>query len=407
MSIHELTSFLDRKPEIVLEWHDDYSPAKGWLVINSLRGGAAGGGTRIKPGITKEEVMSLSKVMEIKFQISGPKIGGAKSGLDFDPNHPDKRNILKRWYQAIYPYLKNCYGTGGDLNVSFSSEVIPILKEINVEHAQEGIVKGHYLFEKKFKERINRLNVGLSAPTHIKGRTIGDLVTGYGVAESIKHAMQIWQTDLEAPKAIIFGWGNVGSLAAYYLSKAGIKISCIVDKDGGILKEEGLSDVDIEELLITELANHPKYILRNELDVSIENLHVDVFIPAAGSNLISREYMKLLINNGLKMVSCGANLPFEDNGHLYGPIQQWVDQQITLIPDFIANCGMAKAYAILMSGTDCRPEEPEIFHGISSAIYDALKITSQHHKQKTGISRAALTWVLNELNAKENFTLKG
>ena len=48
---------------------------QGWVVINSLRGGAAGGGTRMRKGLTKDEVVSLAKVMEIKFSVCGPPIG--------------------------------------------------------------------------------------------------------------------------------------------------------------------------------------------------------------------------------------------------------------------------------------------------------------------------------------------
>jgi hypothetical protein len=52
-------------PEIVVEWNDPLSPARGWLVINSLRGGAAGGGTRMLAGVTREEVTFLAKAMEL------------------------------------------------------------------------------------------------------------------------------------------------------------------------------------------------------------------------------------------------------------------------------------------------------------------------------------------------------
>jgi glutamate dehydrogenase/leucine dehydrogenase len=46
-------------------------------VINSLRGGAAGGGTRMRKGLDINEVLSLAKTMEVKFTVSGPAIGGA------------------------------------------------------------------------------------------------------------------------------------------------------------------------------------------------------------------------------------------------------------------------------------------------------------------------------------------
>ena len=45
-----LQKYKDKKPEIVFEWNDAETGAEGWVVINSLRGGAAGGGTRMKKG---------------------------------------------------------------------------------------------------------------------------------------------------------------------------------------------------------------------------------------------------------------------------------------------------------------------------------------------------------------------
>ena len=91
-----LSRFKEKKPEIIFEWHDEETEAEGWIVINSLRNGAAGGGTRMRKGLNRHEVESLAKVMEIKFTVSGPPIGGAKSGINFDPADPRKRNVLKQ-----------------------------------------------------------------------------------------------------------------------------------------------------------------------------------------------------------------------------------------------------------------------------------------------------------------------
>ena len=80
MSLKKLVEkYEGKQPEIVFEWHDSETTAKGWIVINSLRGGAAGGGTRMRVGLNRHEVESLAKTMEIKFTIAGPPIGGAKS----------------------------------------------------------------------------------------------------------------------------------------------------------------------------------------------------------------------------------------------------------------------------------------------------------------------------------------
>ncbi|MCA1750822.1 MAG: amino acid dehydrogenase, partial [Flavobacteriales bacterium] len=83
-----LRTFEDKKPEIIFEWNDPETEAVGWVVINSLRGGAAGGGTRMRVGLDQREVESLAKTMEVKFSVSGPPIGGAKSGINFDPADP-------------------------------------------------------------------------------------------------------------------------------------------------------------------------------------------------------------------------------------------------------------------------------------------------------------------------------
>ena len=72
-----LQKFENKRPEIVFEWKDAETEAEGWVVINSLRGGAAGGGTRMRVGLDKREVESLAKTMEVKFTVAGPAIGGA------------------------------------------------------------------------------------------------------------------------------------------------------------------------------------------------------------------------------------------------------------------------------------------------------------------------------------------
>ena len=116
-SIKELIQrFEQKRPEIVFEWKDTDTEAEGWIVINSLRGGSAGGGTRMRKGLDKREVESLAKTMEIKFSVSGPSIGGAKSGINFDPHDPRKKGVLERWFKAVMPLLKTYYGTGGDRN---------------------------------------------------------------------------------------------------------------------------------------------------------------------------------------------------------------------------------------------------------------------------------------------------
>ena len=136
---NQLEKFNLEKPELVFHWNDKYSNATGYLVINSLRGGAAGGGTRVHKDVSLDEITSLAKIMEIKFSLSGPYIGGAKSGISISHDDPNKYKILKRWYQAISPILKSYYGTGSDLNTDIH-EINKILNSLSICHSQEGII---------------------------------------------------------------------------------------------------------------------------------------------------------------------------------------------------------------------------------------------------------------------------
>ena len=95
-----LKAYENRAPEIVFAWQDSETEARGWVVINSLRGGAAGGGTRMRPGLDQREVESLAKTMEVKFTVSGPYIGGARDSSN-RPRHP--RHPACRFHLGAQP----------------------------------------------------------------------------------------------------------------------------------------------------------------------------------------------------------------------------------------------------------------------------------------------------------------
>ena len=236
-----LDLYENKSPEIVFNWNDPETEAEGWVVINSLRGGSAGGGTRMREGLDMNEVLSLAKTMEVKFTVSGPAIGGAKSGINFNPNDPRKKGVLERWYKAVSPLLKSYYGTGGDLNVDEIHEVIPITEECGVWHPQEGVFSGHFQPTEADKiNRIGQLRQGVIkvlenpevSPDVSRKYTVADMITGYGVAEAVHHYYNIYGGDIKGKRAVVQGFGNVGSAAAYYLSQMGAKVVGIIDRVG-------------------------------------------------------------------------------------------------------------------------------------------------------------------------------
>ena len=403
-----LSNFENKAPEIVFEWNDKETNAKGWLVINSLRGGAAAGGTRIRKGVSKEEVLALAKTMEIKFTVAGPSIGGGKSGINFDPKDPRKKEVLKRWFKAVRPILKSYYGTGGDMNVDEVEEVIPMCQELNILFPLEGVVKGHYKKDNlKTKHILDQLTTGVPlivtneklTPSIEKKYTVGDLITGFGVAESIIHYYKIYQKEIKDKRAIIQGWGNVAGAAAYYLSNAGVKVVGIIDKLGGVIKENGFSREEVKSMLLNRSSNflNVKNMLTfEEINNKIWKIKSEIFVPAAASRLVEKSHLEKMINNNLEVISCGANVPFADSEIFYGPISKIADQSVSVIPDFIANCGMARAFSYFMQ-ENIEMKDIAIFTDVSKTIENALKEVFDASKKTTNISKTALNIALKKL----------
>ncbi len=403
-----LKKFENKAPEIVFNWKDSETEAEGWTVINSLRGGAAGGGTRMRKGLDMNEVLALAKTMEVKFSVSGPAIGGAKSGINFDPQDPRKKGVLQRWYKAVSPLLKSYYGTGGDLNVDEIHEVIPFTEECGVWHPQEGVFNGHFKPTEADKiNRIGQLRQGVVkvientkfSPDVLRKYTIADMITGYGVAETVRHYYTIYGGDFKGKKAIVQGFGNVGSAAAFYLAEMGVKIIGIIDRDGGIIKEDGFTFEEIRNLFLNKDGN--KLVAQNmipfdEINQKIWTIGAEIFTPCAASRLVTKDQLDNLIASGLEVISCGANVPFADKEIFFGSIMEDVDSKISLIPDFISNCGMARVFAYFMEKKVQMTDE-SIFLDTSETIFRAIQKAHGLNSSKNNISATAFEIALKQL----------
>ena len=400
--------FENKRPEIVFEWKDSETEAEGWVVINSLRGGAAGGGTRMRAGLDKREVESLAKTMEVKFTVSGPPIGGAKSGINFNPSDPRKAGVLQRWYAAVMPLLKYYYGTGGDLNVDEIHEVIPITEDVGIWHPQEGVFTGHYRpTEAQKVNRIGQLRQGVVkviederfTPSLKKKYTIADMCTGYGVAQAVKHYYELWGGDVLGKRAVVQGWGNVGAAAGFYLAQMGVKVVGIVSHEGGLINQKGYSLEEITELVVNRNGN--KLVSDDMLPFDVVNkkiwdLDFEIFIPAAASRLITKDQVDRMMASKLEVFSCGANVPFADPEIFFGATGLYADEKFSVLPDFIANCGMARVFAYFMEN-EVRMDDVSIFNDISQTIRSALVRSHALNQKKTGIAQTSFEIALKQL----------
>jgi len=401
----QLKQYEAKTPEIVFEWTDAETGAQGWTVINTLRGGSAGGGTRMRKGLDRNEVLSLAKTMEVKFAVSGPPIGGAKSGINFDPADPRKDEVLHRWFKAVMPLLKTYYGTGGDMNVD-EMKVIEITSQYGLKHPQEGTLKAH--FNPNPTEeivKIGQLDKGVTLPVTDpayaagKGYNVADMITGWGVSEAVRHYYTLWGGDIKGKRAIVQGWGNVAAAAAYYLAQNGAKIVGIIDRNGGVINKDGFSFEEVRDLFNKKQHNTliaDNMLSAEELEAQVWDVPAEILVPGAASRLVTKEQLERMKKAGLEVISCGANVPFKDPDIFFGPTGIYADENFSVVPDFIANCGMARVFYYLMQ-SDISMTDRAIFEDASQIIFKTMKELHDIHTEKTGIMEAAFGMILKRI----------
>lgn len=399
-------AFLRHPPELTVQWQDRETGARAWLIINSSRGGAAGGGTRMHLGVHPREVTYLAKTMELKFSIAGPPIGGAKSGIDFDPEDPRKAGVLERWYRAITPFLRARYGTGGDFGVDEVLDVIPTFERLGLAAPQEGVVRGHLApTPAGFDAIMRRMEQGVAAPIEVAGlegypMTVADVVTGYGVGYAVQHHCERGGNPLEGKRVLIEGFGNVGAACALYLAHRGARIVGVCDSRATLLAPDGLSATDVEELV---RRRDDKRLplddgrVRPGMDLAFWDVPADVFVAAALSETVTEEIMDRLDTAGVRIIAAGANQPFREARLGSTAVARLADYRFAVLPDILANCGMARTFSYLMEG-DARAEAEPVLAAVERTIRDTLdEVLERAGSGEQGLLAATLGLALDRV----------
>jgi glutamate dehydrogenase/leucine dehydrogenase len=403
-------AFLRRPPELSLAWHDAETGARAWLIINSQRGGAAGGGTRMRLGLEPREVTYLAKAMELKFALAGPPIGGAKTGIDFDPADPRRRSVLERWWRSIRPLLRERYGTGGDLNVDEVLDVLPIFDELGLGHPQEGVVRGHLQpDETAFRTVMRRMGDGVEAPVRgalgVDGAdfTVADMITGYGVAASVRHFLEKQGRDVADTRVLLEGFGNVGAACAVYLARAGARIVAVCDARHTLLEPAGLDAAEVETLVRRRngktIPTDDARVQRRTDGSRFWSQPADVFVCAAISESISETTLARMQARGVGIVACGANQPFQESKIGSTRIAQHADHRFAVLPDIVANCGMARTFSYLMEN-GAQADAAAIVAAVERTIAETLdEVLDRTRGRPTELLAATVGLALDRIGA--------
>jgi glutamate dehydrogenase/leucine dehydrogenase len=123
---------------------------------------------------------------------------------------------------------------------------------------------------------------------------------------------------------------------------------------------------------------------------------VEVFLPCAASRLVTQKHAERMLKNGLELIVPGANVPFDDPSIFYGTICEYVDNKISVIPDFMANCGMSRTFSYLMQD-DAKIDAVAIFDAVSDVICGAIKDVHSRYSSPTGVTARGLEMILERL----------
>lgn len=225
------------------------------------------------------------------------------------------------------------------------------------------------------------------------------MCTGYGVAQAVKHYYDLWGGEVRGKRAIVQGWGNVGAAAGFYLAQLGVKVVGIASHEGGLINQKGYEIEEVRKLVADRQGNKivsPDLLPFDIVNKKIWDLEFEIFVPAAASRLITRHQVDRMIASRLEVFSCGANVPFSDPEIFFGPTGLYADEKFSVIPDFIANCGMARVFAYFME-SEVKMDDAAIFQDISQTIRTALIKTHAVNQQKTGIAQASFEIALKQL----------
>ena len=341
----ETTGHPTREPYLRLHWKDSHTGARGYLVVDTLVGGLATGGTRMRAGCTLSEVEDLARGMTRKTTGFDLPIGGAKGGIDFDPRDPRADEVLTRFCEAMHPFLDRHWVTAEDLGVS-QQLIDDVFDRLGMQQSYHAAI-GRSADPTATAQRIRR---GLNA--EVPGGLLGDVIGGYGVAQACLAAAHARGREIERSTVAIQGVGTMGGGAAWYLHEAGMTVVAMADAAGTLYDPTGL---DVPALLAArdrfgeiDRAHVPAYVTRLDRDAVLE-MDVDVLVPAAVSYAITAENSARVI---APIVVEAANAATTVDAEL-----DLTARGIAVVPDFVANAGaVAWAWWLILGEVDHRPE---------------------------------------------------
>lgn len=358
-------------------WVDDKGAVRvnrGFRIQFNSAIGPYKGGLRFHPSVYSGIVKFLGFEQIFKNSLSGLPIGGGKGGADFDPKSKSDGEIM-RFCQSFMNELYRHIGADVDVPAG----------DIGVGKREIGYLFGQY---KKLK---NGYEAGVFTG---KGLTYGGSLvrkeaTGYGLIYFVEKMLEENNHSLANKTVVISGSGNVAIYACEKANQMGANVVAMCDSKGYIYDEKGINIEtikkikEIERKRISEYVNYHLHAKYHEGQKDIWNIKCDLALPCATQNDIGLEEAKKLINNGVKFIGEGANMPCTNDA-----LKLFLQNDILVAPAKAANAGGVSTSALEMSQNSIRlswtfEEVDEKLKEIMTNIFETTKNSAKMYSEET------------------------
>lgn len=288
----------------------------GYRVQHNHTLGPFKGGIRYHPSVNMGDVAGLASLMTFKNSLLNLPLGGAKGGVQVNPDSLSKReleSLTRRFTTELGPFI----GPEKDIpapDVGTNSETMAwMLDTFSLEtgYSQTGVVTGK--------------------PVEIGGSRGRQSATGLGVSYILKRALETKDKQMSEAQIAIQGFGKVGMHVAIESYAMGATIVAVSDVKGGIYNPNGINVSELVHYLKKNkfVQGFPKS--KEITNKELLELDVDALCPCALSEVINKDNMKSIRS---KVIIEGANNPVTPEACDY-----FISKDTLVVPDILANGG--------------------------------------------------------------------
>jgi glutamate dehydrogenase (NAD(P)+) len=289
----------------------------GHRVQHHLTLGPTKGGLRYHPDVALGEVAALAMWMSWKCALAGLPYGGAKGGIACDPgklSQNELERLTRRYTQEMIPFI--------------GEKVDVMAPDMGTNEQTMAWMMDTY-----------SVHTGYTVPSIVTGKPVsigGSLgrreSTGRGVGYLINRALDVLELQAANTRAVVQGFGNVGSVAAFSLAKYGSKVIGISDVSGGLHNPRGIDLWALDKYVAEKrsVAGFP-----GADPISNEQLLLlpcDILVPAAMERQITGQNAARIQCRVLAEAANGPTTPEADVILNQRP-------EIFIIPDILCNAG--------------------------------------------------------------------